>query len=249
MSLVLKSSGNRRSSSRAFTLVELMVVVALASTLAALLLPALGNAKEKSRRTVCKSNMRQFWHACYVYATENMDQLPNSADNHGHPQTIFLSNTTYSNLLEYTGGESKIFQCPNVVYATDPVYDPKRGHLIGYNYLAEMDSSVLGAASGKGVDFWMPPKTIYDSPTNTLLADANYWNTSNSRLTIAPHTSSGGIVASAAFGRGLPGKKSADLGAEGGNVALLDGSITWKPMANMRTYPTSSSDDQTYGNW
>jgi prepilin-type N-terminal cleavage/methylation domain-containing protein len=59
-----------------FTLVELLVVIAIIAILAALLLPALGRSKEQTRRTVCKSNLRQFGLAVWLYANDNNARLP-----------------------------------------------------------------------------------------------------------------------------------------------------------------------------
>jgi prepilin-type N-terminal cleavage/methylation domain-containing protein len=236
-----------RRLSRAFTLVELMVVMALASTLAALLLPALASAKEKSRRTVCKSNMRQFFHACFLYANDNDEEkFPSSTDNHGHPQTIYFSDMTYTNMMDYLGGQARVMSCPNIVYGSHTNYNPQIGHGIGYNYLGGLDSSQFGPSA----DFWVPAKCLSDAQTNTLIADANYWKQAGDKYKIAPHGPNGGVIAnSTSFVTSLPGTKSADIGATGGNVALLDGSINWKNIKLMRDYPASSSDDQAYGNW
>ena len=57
--------------SRGFTLVELFLVIAMVVVIAGILLPALSNAREQSRRATCLSNLRQL-HAAYVqYASEN----------------------------------------------------------------------------------------------------------------------------------------------------------------------------------
>ncbi len=60
----------RGMSRRAFTLIEILVVVAIIALLVAILLPALARAREQSRATVCKSNMRQLATAHVTYATE-----------------------------------------------------------------------------------------------------------------------------------------------------------------------------------
>jgi prepilin-type N-terminal cleavage/methylation domain-containing protein len=253
MPLVLHRGRDRRAGTAGFTLVELLVVIFMMGVLAALLLPALSTAKEKSRRAVCQSNIRQLLTVLFTFANEHEDRLPSSLDNLGYYHSIRLSDETFTNLVDLAGS-SNIFYCPNIAFAPgagNVQQHDNKGYVIGYNYLA-------GAVEGtpKGNDFWVMPSKFTDSPTNELIADANYWTPEGSSgsfpggMKVAPHGAMGAaIVRGSSFTVGLKqGVNSAGIGAAGGNIGFLDFSVTWRNIRQMQTYSASSQQDGN-GNW
>ncbi|MBI4027545.1 MAG: prepilin-type N-terminal cleavage/methylation domain-containing protein [Verrucomicrobia bacterium] len=68
----------------AFTLVELLVVVAIIALLAAMLLPALKNAREAAKKTGCVHNLKQIGQLIHLYANDNNGQAPTGVLEYGY---------------------------------------------------------------------------------------------------------------------------------------------------------------------
>jgi type II secretory pathway pseudopilin PulG len=245
MAVVFTRKKDGRANCYGLTLIELAVVIAMTALLSSLLFPALSTAKEKSRRAVCMSNLRQLYAVLHTYADDYDNNLPSCGDNKGYYTSILLSSSVFSELSE-RAGNSNIFYCPNIVFGNGGnavAQTNQYGVVIGYSYLAAQLSGSI-----KSPDFVPVPVKWPTTSTNELLADANFWIPTGTGggifpalMTIAPHTPTGAAMArGTSFAVGLPGTNSATAGAVGGNVVLADGSVQWVSIGAMRINEAST---------
>lgn len=101
---------------RGFTLIELLVVIAIIALLAAILLPALGHAKERAKSIKCMNNVRQMSLAYHLYAGDTTDQVVTLyLFQDAPPGALFPGNVTWwvDLLRPYLHG-TNIITCPSV---------------------------------------------------------------------------------------------------------------------------------------
>ena len=238
--------GNQPAKSRgatrpAFTLIELLVVIAIISILAALLLPALAGAKERARRTNCRNHIRQFLLATRLYGDDNEQRLPTGASDNANPidEHIPVISTNMRTALLAYAGHFKILHCPSLGAPFDDIrgwYEPGYGYVIGYNYLGGHTNTPWPALPGH-TNTWLSPQRLTDDPMLPLVTDMNDWSPGY-RKTFAPHGPRGPVLKDRdeAGNPGAEGASSAQIGAVGGNVGLLDGSVSWRGMKQMLYY-------------
>jgi prepilin-type processing-associated H-X9-DG protein/prepilin-type N-terminal cleavage/methylation domain-containing protein len=113
-------SGVKHTASKApgsFTLLELLVVIAIVSLLAAMVVPALGRAKEVARGFQCLNQMRQIGIAVRLYADGRNDELPrsqHSAFAHGQlPWGRAIASELGRDSVTWTNLMSGLYHCPS----------------------------------------------------------------------------------------------------------------------------------------
>jgi prepilin-type N-terminal cleavage/methylation domain-containing protein len=253
-------SGLGPALTRGFTLIELLVVIAIIAILAAMLLPALARSKEKAQRVVCKSNMRQVALTALMYGQDNSEKLPLALRGGTTYHAVWLPIETYNYFVNQGRVQTNSLTCPNKnrdglwIVPLANMSAMRVGFFCLWGMPTEMDTRPREGNFGAAPVPWdSPKKTTTQTPYTVLLADIISKGTDSygtlREVTDVPHAPSGPRVS----GSGQTVEPSV-LNSQGGNVGLLDGSVTWRKQVTMRQRfvlfnPTSGPNPAYIGYW
>lgn len=238
------SRAGRRS---AFSLIELLVAIAVVAILAAMLLPALSRSRELGRRAVCQSNLRQLGLALSLYADDH-NQYPTcfrlvaGGRGAGSFQSSFVS-LWNALLLPHLGEAPGVFVCPSYPASFAWTREPSE---LGFHYPTNISgnrpfsyaANAHGAAAANfGLTRTAPllgdavsrRPAEFAAPSDTIAIGDDTHGTADRPSSGWVKLGKWGIFTPGLFSGGFPNRAGAigTLHNQGGNMVFLDGHVEW----------------------
>ena len=220
---------------RKFTLIELLVVIAIIAILAAILMPALSQARERAKSSGCINNLKQVSLACSSYAEDNNNYFY-TLDDGG---SIWSRNSLQIRLSHYVGGPTKktldalaaadrdkqcpkVFLCPSssgtALKAIDGGNTSTYTSDLSYGFTVSFYRAEPGIHMYLGKSWPTVTASLYFPPSKLVVGGDNAWyNNRSGRVTqVQVDATMGGAFYTRHAGRG-------NFFTLAGNVASLTG--------------------------
>jgi prepilin-type N-terminal cleavage/methylation domain-containing protein/prepilin-type processing-associated H-X9-DG protein len=198
------NSVQHRRAAGAFTLIEMLCVIGVIAILAALLLPALTQAKARAHRIQCVSDLKQTGFAFQIFAHDHRDRFPMEVPMHEGGSLEFVQNG-------YAAQGEFYFSFQHFVPLSNTLSTPK-----ALRCPADTDrvsGTDFGSFKNDNLSYFVGVSSRYDRANSILSGDRNITNDASSSASIA-HGSSG-----------HPFKWTAELHRFKGNILFADGRV------------------------
>jgi len=221
-----------------FTLIELIVVIAIIALLLAIFAPMVTQALEQTRIGLCSVNVERIVEGAVIYANDNHGAYPRTCRNGvgggGKDHASWTSPFVF-NFLKSTGMDMMDFACPN--RGVDYIKKQNNRYRVGYYLLFGREESMAalqypGQPKFPTQQTWDIPERVGDVPTAAMVGDiiekGTWYTPAGNYITSVSHGADG-------LTYGQPGvlEEPEALGSRGGNVALGNGAVLWRPQSEM----------------
>jgi len=219
---------NCSNTRKGFTLVELLVVVAIIMILMSLLLPTTHKALHRARTIQCMGNLRKIIAAAHQYADDNRDRFPYANEwtkDVGHTSWARRDSVTQGTLFSYLDENMGTYLCPEFVR----VYklQPAVSHHTAYFSYCMSEYFVTGSWHGfqaTRATIIAPSELGLFSEENPFTTPYNGWIINNPMLGVGDYGSANHHV-DAIGSYHNPLSDNLKSGDGHGNVAFADGSV------------------------
>ncbi len=227
--------GGGRIGPAAFTLIELMIVVAIIGVLIAILVPATSSAIEMARRLRCRANLRSVHQSLVIYGNEHDGLLPiaegrggwlnavgQARDAQPRPDQFTPISATMWAILKSTGLTAEVFVCPSAGHKADPAgpLDPDVWDFASASHLSYAIQYPYGERTYLG-------RATFSPSQMPVMADRGPFFGDGGDLDAMP----AGTEQAALDWLDLPANRtkvnSANHGGAGQNVLFADGHADW----------------------
>ena len=193
----------------------------------------------------CKNSERQFILAVHLFGDDNEQHVPSGASNPPFgpldDHVPIISDATSNAIVQYLRTD-RMVHCPSFgdFFRSSGSVQLEAfgyGYVIGYNYHGGHTNTPWPTVLGSSAK-WISPQRLTDAGALVLLSDMNDWSRAD-RRTFAPHGKNGPVLAGTDASNQSSagqGRSPAELGAVGGNVGFLDGSVSWRKIDKMQIY-------------